>query len=106
MRILRPPEVVLVCLVLNLVAFVAFVVAGNQHGNDGLYTIKNLFVATLILTVCSLAFVNIETSLKLTKEFFAKKQHIRLVGQVLIISVIVFMAAAIVLYLLRSIFSS
>ena len=103
MRIFWPPKVVLVCLVLNLVAFVAFVFIGNQQGNEGLFTIKNLFVATLILTVCSLAFVNIETSMKVAKELFIKRQHKRLLGQIFIISVIVFMAGIIVLYLMRSI---
>ena len=104
MRIFWPPKIILVSLVLNLVTFAAFVFTGSQQENDGLFIIKNLFVATLIFTVCSLAFVNINTSLKMAKDFFMEKQYIKLLGQTFVISVIVFMAVIIVLNLFKNIF--
>ena len=104
MRIFWPSKIILVSLVLNLVTFAAFVFTDSQQENDGLFIIKNLFVATLIFTVCSLAFVNIETSLKVAKDFYIEKQDIKLLGQAFVISVIVFIAGIIVLYLLRNIF--
>ena len=104
MEIFRIPGLVFICLVLNAITFAIFIFTGGKQDTRELLSFKNLFTLSLLLTALALAFINIETSWKVSKEFYYKRQYVLFSGQIVIAAVIIAFAGCILFYLLRSVF--
>jgi hypothetical protein len=95
---------VFICLVLNAITFTIFIFTGGKQDTRELFSFKNLFTLSLVLTVLALAFINVETSWKVGKGFYYKRQYVLLLGQLVIAAAIIAIAGCILFYLLSSIF--
>ena len=102
MKIFGIPRIVFLCLVLNASTFAIFVFTGGQQDTHELLSFRNLFTLSIALTVMSLLFINVETSWKVGKEFYYKRQYVLLLGQTVIAAAIITIAGCILFYFIRS----
>lgn len=102
MKTFRLPRGVLISVFLNIVTFIIYVFSGSQQERKSLFTAKNIFVATIILTVVNLFIANIEVSWKTGRGFYLNKQYYLLFGQVLIAALIVAVAVAVISFLINN----
>lgn len=92
------PKKIRFCLILNVITLVIFIFTS---GTD-LVIFKKLFMFSLVLTVLSLAFINIQTSWKVAKDFYSRRQYILLLGQIIIAVAIIAIAGCMIFYLLTA----
>jgi hypothetical protein len=90
---------------LNIITFVLYVLKGGSENSRELFTYKNVFVASIILTAVTILYFGVVESWKIGREFIIKKQYVLLAGQILITMAIVYIGSMVVLNLVKFIFN-
>ncbi len=91
-------------LILNVISFSIFIIDDGDQNSNNVFTSKNLFVSTLMITVIAIAFQNLSTSWKAGRSFFFKKQYILLVGQMFIALIVIIIAGFVIYALICNMF--
>jgi hypothetical protein len=104
MKLFKINRIEYIFLILNVISFSIFFIDGGAQNSKDLFTSKNLFVSTLIITVMAIAFHNLSPSWETGRSFFYKKQYLVLVGQIFIAFIVTIIAIFVIYALLCNIF--